>query len=169
MMMRIRSKLITLMVIMETVAPIKEDCVKNKVDLAYRDFCSHKLIPLNKCRCVWARARDFNTHAYTHMPRLLLTHTECPLQVLVCVRKSESHMTHAHTHTHTYHEFCSYKLTHQYMPVCDVRERGRASTIPYVTCIYAWIQRLLLAQIGFHQHVPKVTSLGFEYRFRFEG
>eukprot|EP00277_Geminigera_cryophila_P000136 CAMPEP_0179426316 /NCGR_PEP_ID=MMETSP0799-20121207/12669_1 /TAXON_ID=46947 /ORGANISM="Geminigera cryophila, Strain CCMP2564" /LENGTH=68 /DNA_ID=CAMNT_0021201051 /DNA_START=1201 /DNA_END=1407 /DNA_ORIENTATION=+ len=35
---------------MDTVAPIKEECKKNKVDLAYRDFCSHKLIPLNKCR-----------------------------------------------------------------------------------------------------------------------
>ena len=33
-----------------SVAPNKEECAKNKIDLAYRDYCSHKLIPLNKCR-----------------------------------------------------------------------------------------------------------------------
>ena len=32
------------------VAPNKEECAKNKVDLAYRDYCAHKLVPLNKCR-----------------------------------------------------------------------------------------------------------------------
>jgi hypothetical protein len=33
-----------------SVAPNKEECAKNKVDLAYRDYCAHKLVPLNKCR-----------------------------------------------------------------------------------------------------------------------
>ena len=37
---------------LKTVAPNKEECAANKVDLAYRDYCAHKLVPLNKCRCV---------------------------------------------------------------------------------------------------------------------
>jgi len=45
------------------VAPSKEDCAKNKIDLAYRDYCSHKLIPLNKCRCVFARSCVCVQHA----------------------------------------------------------------------------------------------------------
>eukprot|EP00293_Proteomonas_sulcata_P020077 CAMPEP_0184313674 /NCGR_PEP_ID=MMETSP1049-20130417/66229_1 /TAXON_ID=77928 /ORGANISM="Proteomonas sulcata, Strain CCMP704" /LENGTH=75 /DNA_ID=CAMNT_0026631101 /DNA_START=33 /DNA_END=260 /DNA_ORIENTATION=+ len=32
------------------VAPNKDACRENKIDIAYRDYCSHKLIPLNKCR-----------------------------------------------------------------------------------------------------------------------
>ena len=47
-----------------TVAPNKDECAKNKVDLAYRDYCAHKLVPLNKCRWVcrsgWGRGRRLN-------------------------------------------------------------------------------------------------------------
>ncbi|EKX35115.1 hypothetical protein GUITHDRAFT_97918 [Guillardia theta CCMP2712] len=32
------------------VPPNKGECAKNKIDPAYRDYCSHLLIPLNKCR-----------------------------------------------------------------------------------------------------------------------
>jgi hypothetical protein len=32
------------------VPPKKEDCADNRIDPAFRDYCSHKLIPLNQCR-----------------------------------------------------------------------------------------------------------------------
>jgi hypothetical protein len=36
---------------LDSVAPNKEACQANRIDLAFRDYCSHKLIPLNQCRC----------------------------------------------------------------------------------------------------------------------
>eukprot|EP00291_Cryptomonas_curvata_P000719 CAMPEP_0172181796 /NCGR_PEP_ID=MMETSP1050-20130122/18027_1 /TAXON_ID=233186 /ORGANISM="Cryptomonas curvata, Strain CCAP979/52" /LENGTH=105 /DNA_ID=CAMNT_0012855139 /DNA_START=15 /DNA_END=330 /DNA_ORIENTATION=+ len=32
------------------VPPKKEECAENRIDHGFRDYCAHKLIPLNQCR-----------------------------------------------------------------------------------------------------------------------
>ena len=36
------------------VAPNNEDCKANQINPEWRDYCSHLLIPLNKCRYAFA-------------------------------------------------------------------------------------------------------------------
>eukprot|EP00512_Aurantiochytrium_limacinum_P001862 CAMPEP_0171484632 /NCGR_PEP_ID=MMETSP0958-20121227/108_1 /TAXON_ID=87120 /ORGANISM="Aurantiochytrium limacinum, Strain ATCCMYA-1381" /LENGTH=73 /DNA_ID=CAMNT_0012017353 /DNA_START=57 /DNA_END=278 /DNA_ORIENTATION=- len=45
----------------------REELKRNQIDIAYRDFCSHLLVPLNKCRrehgfAMWQC--DHERHAY---------------------------------------------------------------------------------------------------------